>query len=98
MLLRRRGQLRRLLVSGTLMVLFVAVQATVVSHLDLDRHSQDTPCALCVGHSVLGSANVAHVHFALLDVRSPEPSQEPYRSESFSPPRFRFARAPPLSS
>ena len=95
---RGRRRLRRFLVNATLAVLVLAVQATVVSHLDLDAHSQETPCALCVGLSVLGGANVANVDFALLEGRSPEPRQDLYTPPYFSFPRYQLARAPPIVS
>jgi hypothetical protein len=94
----RVRRLRRLLVNATLAVLLLAVQVTVVSHLDLDAHSQGSPCALCVGLSVLGGANVAHLAFALPDATSPAPEQDVYLPPASAPRRFQPARAPPLAS
>ncbi|HSG65828.1 MAG TPA: hypothetical protein VLD39_12545 [Gammaproteobacteria bacterium] len=90
--------MRRIASSTVLLVLFVAVQATVVSHLDLDAHSQDTPCALCVGASMLGGANVSSPGLALPEGCAPEPQHAPNVTISSPKHRAHLARAPPLVS
>jgi hypothetical protein len=90
--------MRRFVTSTILLVLFVAVQATVVSHLDLDAHSQDTPCALCVGAAVFGGANVASPVPALPQGRAPQPRHEPYLAPAFPIHGTQLARAPPRVS
>lgn len=96
--LKSRRLIRRYVTSTILVLLFVAVQATVVSHLDLDAHSQDTPCALCVGAAVFGGANVAGLVPALPDGRAPEPSHEPCAALASQTHRAQLARAPPRIS
>ena len=90
--------MRRFVTSTILLVLFVAVQATVVSHLDLDAHSQDTPCALCVGAAVFGAANVGSPDLALPEGRAPRPRYESYVALAFPAYRTQLARAPPRIS
>jgi hypothetical protein len=81
-----------------LAVLLVAAQITIVSHVDIDGHTVESPCAICVSASTLGTDAVAAVAFDVPSVRSPTPSYPPVVSRLTEPVYAHPARAPPISA
>jgi hypothetical protein len=81
-----------------LAVLLVVAQITVVSHLDLDKHSQDSPCEVCLVAATIGSADVANANVAIPLRNASRPIQ--FDLIFFAPQRARptLARGPPLVS
>jgi hypothetical protein len=81
-----------------LAVLLVVAQITVVSHLDLDEHSQDSPCEICLVAATIGSANVANANVTIPLRNTPQPIQ--FDRVFFTAQRVKatLARGPPLVS
>ena len=79
-------------------MLLVAAQITVVSHLDLDSHSQDSPCEVCLVTATLGSADVANTNVAIPLRHSPQPIQFDLVFVTAQQARTTLARGPPLVS
>lgn len=95
----RSRELMRLIRSAALVAVLLLAQAAVAAHIDLeDSHPAGDVCALCAGHSVLGSGNVGVV--AACDVVSAAvPAAAPeQRSESQAHRSCFLARGPPGAS
>jgi hypothetical protein len=89
---------RGILYKAVLVALFVAAQTTVLSHVDLDSHSQEAPCAICLSISTFGSANVANLAQALALAASVQPLEfQPVFFATRQTEHHR-ARAPPFVS
>ena len=65
----RRPEFMRLIRSVTLLAALLLGQAVTASHLDFaDSHPAGECCAVCVGHSVLGTGNVSGIALPLVAV------------------------------
>lgn len=81
-----------------LAAMLLAVQITVAGHLDLDGHSQETQCAICVSFSSLGAANVSDRELIVSVVHAETPiSEQPVPVTVLHGGQHR-ARAPPVAS
>jgi hypothetical protein len=89
---------RGFLYSVVLVALFVAAQTTVLSHLDLDGHSQETPCALCLSVSTFGGANVPSQTLVAALEAAPQPPEFLPVFLATHPAEHHRARAPPFVS
>jgi len=95
----RSRELIRLIRSAALVAVLLLAQAAVAAHIDFeDSHPAGDVCALCAGHSVLGSGNVGVVA-ACIVISPVAPSSAPEQnSESPAHRSYFLARGPPAAS
>jgi methionine-rich copper-binding protein CopC len=89
----------RLIRSATLVAVLLLAQAAVAAHVDLeDSHPAGEACALCAGHSLLGSGNVGVM--ATFDVVSSVEPRALFDQGAVSQDHrsFFLARGPPTAS
>jgi hypothetical protein len=95
----RSREIHRLIRNATLVAVLLFAQAAVAAHVDLDdSHPAGDSCALCAGHSVLGTGNVGGVtqtDAVALEVQFPAVEQA---RESQSHRCYFLARGPPAAS
>ena len=93
-----RSQIRRKASRIALAILVLAVQITVAGHLDLDGHSQETQCAICVSASTLDTANVSEQSLLVANVTTESYFLEPRTFFAARVSSHQHARAPPVAS
>ncbi len=93
-----RRRIRSIVTRAALASLLLCLQVTAASHLDVDGHSQEAQCAICISVSTLDGSNVSDHDFII----SRSPWQAP---ELFHPVlvaatigELHLARAPPAVS
>ncbi|MFL2546738.1 MAG: hypothetical protein ACJ0SL_05180 [Candidatus Rariloculaceae bacterium] len=96
--MRKKSYIRNLLCKLTLAFLFVAAQTAVASHVDVDQHSQEASCAICLSVSAFDCVNVGDTALAIPVSYSPEPVHEWNVFVSADVYESRRARAPPIVS
>jgi len=95
---RTRRYFQNLFCKLTLAAFFVVAQTAVVGHLDLDQHSQEASCAICLNFSTFDSANVSNPELILPLGYSPQPIHQWLVFVSTNLTRIHRARAPPAVS
>jgi hypothetical protein len=76
----------------------IAAQVAVASHVDVDGHAVESPCAICVSASTLSAGAIAAIALVVPAGRSPSPALQAFFSYDREPVYAQPARAPPVSA
>ena len=85
--------------TAALVCLLLAAEAFAVVHpLNLDAHSTDEPCKICLSVASFGNATVAPLPYLVIDTSAAPLIVLPFLVTSRSGPTNHFARGPPIAS
>lgn len=95
----RRPEFMRLIRSAALIAALLLAQAVAASHVEFaDSHPAGECCAVCVGHSVLGTGNVGGIALPQVAVVAAPPVPAEQASRQRIHRAFFLARGPPTAS